>query len=470
MKRLFFSSIVFLILCMGIALGDVAIYPTSESVSTYAGENITKTVKITNTNSTLPISLQTSVSFTEGSVTVPISVKYNVTNPLPVPSPGNSVDVAYTLVVPPDMESGTYTGTINFENSPLAFTLGVVGRLYVDDLDVTVDNVLEDEEDSDKNLDDGDTISTEVRPGSKVSFDFRIGNAFTDSQNIEINDVVIEVTIDDIDDGDELEGESDDFDIDADDKSDRVSIEFDIPLEVDEGDYNVYILITGEDEENVDHEIEWELELQVEKESHFIYIKEVDLSPSTVKCDRSATLDVELINLGSRAEDEVILEIKNTALGIDIKEEELELDEDYDDDNTYDGSYSLNVDNDAAPGTYTITIKSFYKENKLSDTDTVSLVVEDCEIQQQSTTTTQTTTPPPSTTTPQTTQQTTVPQYTQQPSQPTIINPPIITQPEQSSVEVSFMNTPAYVIILVLVNVIGIAVIIFLVTKTLIRK
>ena len=155
MKKLFLSSMVFILLSMAIVLGDVSIYPTSDSASLYAGVNVTKAVKITNTNSTLPIALQTTASFTSGSLTIPINVYYNVTNPLPVPSPGNSVDVGYTLEVPSDTEAGIYTGTINFENSPLPFTLEVIGRLYIADLDVTVDNVLEGEDDTDRNLDDG---------------------------------------------------------------------------------------------------------------------------------------------------------------------------------------------------------------------------------------------------------------------------------------------------------------------------
>ena len=53
---------------------------------------------------------------------------------------------------------------------------------------------------------------------------------------------------------------------------------------------------------------------------------------------------------------------------------------------------------------------------------------------------------------------------------PTIINPPVITQADQTSTELSFADTPAYVFILVLVNVIGIAVLITLITRTLIKR
>ena len=53
---------------------------------------------------------------------------------------------------------------------------------------------------------------------------------------------------------------------------------------------------------------------------------------------------------------------------------------------------------------------------------------------------------------------------------PTIINPPIITQADQSSSESSFMGSTAYMVILIIVNVIGIGVIITLIIKTLAKK
>ncbi|MFC1704848.1 hypothetical protein ACFLZ6_00795 [Nanoarchaeota archaeon] len=449
---------------MSVALADVVIFPASETITSYAGVNATRTVKITNVNSTGSLTLPSSLGFTAGSTSLPVTVIYNTSNPLPLPSAGNSVDVQYKLIIPETANIDTYSGgSINLGNTALGISLEVIGRLYIDDLDVTVDNVIEDEKDEDKGVQDGDKISVEARPGAEVSFDFKIGNAFTDDEDVEIKDIVITVRIDDIDDGDELEEESDDFDIDPDDKSDRIELKFEVPLEVSEDNYPVIITIVGEDDNDIEHELEWELELEVEKESHLIHINDISLSPDTVSCDRTTSLEVALMNLGAHDEDEVILDISSPSLGIDIKEEELELDEDFDDDNTYSGDYEINVDSNLPEGKYGIVVKTYYKEGKLSETDSIDLIVEDC--------TGQTTTTPSTTTTTTTTQPTTTqPTYTTttQPSTtntPTIINPPIITQKESS--KEGLFSSPWYIAILVAVNVIGIGVLIFLIVKTL---
>jgi hypothetical protein len=469
MKRLFGSSILYLILTVVLsmvvsAVGDISVTSVG-SGSVYVGANYTNNVVINNINPTNShsIALPTSVTLA-GVTTQAVNVYYNTSSPIIIP-PSSSVTLQYKVVIPLTMTSGAYTGAINFAADAsnygiLNLNLDVLGKLYIDDLDVTVEDRIKDEDETSKNIDDGDKISAEVMPGSTVTFDFKIGNAFTDDEDIEIRDIVITVTIDDIDDGDEMEEESDEFDINADDKSDRVEIEFDMPLDLEEGDYTVTILVEGEDDNDVDHEVEWELELEVQKESHFIYLRDYDVSPSTVGCDRTASLNVELMNLGSRDEDEVVVEIKSSSLGIDISEEDIEIEEDIDD-NTYENTYTLEVDSSVPAGLYTLVLKAYSQPGKLTDAQSLEFNVEDCAGGQ--TSQTQTTIPT----------QTTVPTYptTTQPTQgQTIINPPIITQPEQSSVEVSFMDSAWYVVLLVLINVAGIGVLIFLVIKTIQKR
>jgi hypothetical protein len=443
------------------AVGDITVSPLTQAGSVYVGDNYTNTVIISNTNAVASrsVSLPTSIGLS-GASSQAITVQYNTSSPIALP-PSSSVAVSYKLIMPIEMTSGAYTGPINFAADAsnygiLNLNLDVLGKLYIDDLDIEVEDRIKDEDSDSNNIDDGDKINSEVMPGSTVTFDFKIGNAFTDDEDIEIKDIVITVVIDDIDDGDEMEEESDEFDVNADDKSDRVEIEFDMPLDLEEGDYTVTITVEGEDDNDVNHEIEWELELEVQKESHFIYLKSYEISPSTISCDRTASLDIELMNLGSRDEDEVILEIKNSALGVDISEEEIEIEEDIDD-NSYDSTYNINVDSSVPAGDYTLVLKTYYQDGKLTDAQTLELTVEDC-AGTSSQTTTQTTTPT----------QTTIPTTTTtQPIQgQTIINPPVITQPEQSSVEVSFMNSPWYMVLLVLINVAGISILIFLIVKT----
>src|SRR3989338_10555698 len=131
-------------------------------------------------------------------------------------------------------------------------------KLFISDVDVKVDSK------SDKNLGDGDSISEEAQPGSKVRFSIELYNNFTDDEDVEIEYVQVTITIDGIDDGDEIEEESNSFDIKADD-NENIDIEFEIPLEVDEDDFDVTISVEGDTDKNGSQEVEMKLTLRSEE-------------------------------------------------------------------------------------------------------------------------------------------------------------------------------------------------------------
>ncbi|MFC1768334.1 hypothetical protein ACFLZX_01095 [Nanoarchaeota archaeon] len=278
---------------------------------------------------------------------------------------------AYTVVVQAEddnsSDSTSFVVTVNnVETNPQ--------KLEIVDLDIKVGG------ETDKNVDNGSSIGEDAKPGDTVSFSIEIKNIYDDDideEDIEIKDIEVDVTIFDIDDDDDLEEDADEFDLDAGDKE-TVDVDFEIPWEVDEGDYEVEIKVKGEDDEgDFDHEIVWTLTLTVDKEKHEIIIKDSTLSPSVVKCTRDASLDVRILNIGSKDEDEVVLEVTNTDLGINIRETDLELDE-----GTDDNDYSKNIFIDAnglKAGNYPITVKAYYDTSDLSDTETVTLTVQDCD-------------------------------------------------------------------------------------------
>ncbi|MDD5086351.1 MAG: hypothetical protein PHV16_01235 [Candidatus Nanoarchaeia archaeon] len=240
--------------------------------------------------------------------------------------------------------------------------------LEIDDLDVYVDG------EKDSNLEDGDEIGEDVKSGSTVNFEFVIKNLYDeddedelgiDDRDMEIEDIRITVTIRDIDDGDDLEEESDEFNLDPGDESDRESIEFKIPSKVEEDEYDVEIVVEGEDGDGNEHRIEWVLTLVVEKEKHDIQIKKADLSQSTVSCSRYTTLDVELVNYGRSDEDELIVEVESEELGIKQKIEDIEIEEG----DNWRRSFSINIDDDVDPGTYRILTKVYYDLDDYQDDD-----------------------------------------------------------------------------------------------------
>ncbi|MBD3310096.1 hypothetical protein GF351_02660 [Candidatus Woesearchaeota archaeon] len=293
---------------------------------------------------------------------------------------GESADVMVSADIPADEASGKQIIGSLFVNGTrhdlttisniLPLKLDVRGKLNLDRLDVTVGGS------SDKDVEDSQTIDKEAGPGDKVKFELDIENTYTDDEDIEIEDVIVEITIFGIDgdDADDLEEESDEFDIKEDSKEEDVTIEFELDNEIKEGTYEVEIKVRGEDENGKDHEVEWTVYLEVEKESHDIIITKASLGDSTIDEGDSTTLHVTILNIGKEDEDEVVLEIKNSDLGLDIRNQGIELEsEPFDDEAEYDRFVS--IDGDKA-GTYDIIIKVYHDEDELADSKIVRLTVE----------------------------------------------------------------------------------------------
>ena len=117
--------------------------------------------------------------------------------------------------------------------------------MIIEDLDVFLstritrgsDGLLRSETGNDLDISDGDKLNfgpVEVGPESEIRFNFNIENTFTDDEGIDISDITITVIILEIDDGDDLEEESDEFDLDAGENND-IDVYFDIHMSVIQG-------------------------------------------------------------------------------------------------------------------------------------------------------------------------------------------------------------------------------------------
>jgi uncharacterized membrane protein len=285
--------------------------------------------------------------------------------------------VQLTIYIPVDESADEHSiGSFDVRSDELNKTFNIIvdvkGKLIISDFDVTVDGS------TDGNLNDGETIDKDAKPESEITFEIKVKNEFEKNSDIDIDDITVTVTIEEIDDGDDLEEESDEFDLEP-GESERVKLDFKVPLKVDEGTYSVLVEINGEDDNGIEHTINWELELRVDKKSHEVKIAKARLDKTILKCDRSATLTVEAVNIGKNEEDETVLTITNSDLGIS-ESYEFKLDEDPDDDdNSYTKELNINLASDFKAGTYPIVIKLYYDTDILDDYAALDLEVEDCE-------------------------------------------------------------------------------------------
>lgn len=244
-------------------------------------------------------------------------------------------------------------------------------KLLITDVDVKVGSK------TDKNLQDGDSISDEAAPGDKVQFSIKVFNNFTDDEDVEIEDITITVTIEGIDDDDDLEEESKEFDVKADNDED-VDLEFEIPLEVDEDTFDVLIEVEG-DSDNGSQEVKMTLDLEVQKEDDEVRFLRNSITPSEIQCSRSVQLSTSVINTGSNEQDGAELEVSNPNLGVSFKETFDLSDDPFDDDSKFSKTFTFTVANDVAAGIYPITSKVTFDDGGETETETADLVVATCE-------------------------------------------------------------------------------------------
>lgn len=227
---------------------------------------------------------------------------------------------------------------------------------------------------------DGETIGKEAAPGSSVEFQVNLINLYTKEEDVDYEDIEITITIEEIDDGDDLEDNAEISKVRADrDKS--ATIEFDVPYIVDEDTFDVVIEVEGDDEFNSsrDAEISWTISLDVEKEKHELIVNKAGLNPATVSCGKDTYLELDVLNIGSEDEEEVVITLESENLNFD-KKEELELDSGTDDDSRFRETYFIDVPETLGAGTYPIEIKVYYNEDRLEDTKKVDLIVEECPV------------------------------------------------------------------------------------------
>jgi len=230
-----------------------------------------------------------------------------------------------------------------------------------------------------KNLDFGEKIKEEAKPGDNVQFKIQATNNFTDAEDLEIEDIQVTVTIEGIDDDDDLEEEGEIKDLKA-EKDDDVTIDFTIPLEVDEGDYDVLIEVESDDENGTSHVVEYELELEVQKEDNEVRFLRNTLTPSEIKCGRTVQLLTNVINTGADDEDDVSLEVTNTELGVSLKETFDLSNDPFDEDSKFGKTFTLTIPQDVAPGIYTMQSVATFNDGSDTETDAADLVVAQCEV------------------------------------------------------------------------------------------
>jgi len=301
---------------------------------------------------------------------------------------GQSETLKFNVTTPSDEQTTNHSiGNIvinsnEFSKSIASINIDVKGGLIIDELDVRV-FYREGGTDVDQNVNNGERVDfgdddDEIGPGDEIEFRVNLENTFTSSEDIDIEDITVTITIEEIDDGEDIDEESDEFDLDP-GETERVIVPFKIKLEVEEQIYDVLIEVEGVDDEGTSHEIVWNLKISINKDRRDIIIRKASLTQNTLSCSRETRLNIEVLNIGTKIEDDVKVEVLNDDIGLNFVEDDIELDiEPFEDDDEYDKSILIKVDNNVAAGNYPITVNAYITGGALFATETVNLEVKAC--------------------------------------------------------------------------------------------
>jgi hypothetical protein len=222
----------------------------------------------------------------------------------------------------------------------------VCDKLNVKDIKAYVDGKKESGADE-----DGGKI--DAVPGSKLELKIKLENLYTDSEDIEINDIIVYGTLEDIDDSNDLQDESKEFNLHP-EKEKEITLEFDIPLNTEDDDYDLILEIEGENELNLPYSILTNFEVEINKEKHDLIFDEITLD-NNILCNSQIQLKIKLANIGKEKEN-IELTILNEELGIN-ELENLNIDTE----SSFEKTYSLLIPKDKS-GNFPITISATYND------------------------------------------------------------------------------------------------------------
>src|SRR3989338_990846 len=145
------------------------------------------------------------------------------------------------LMAPDILAAGLKITEIDFNvDYDEAYTYSIEGRDRKDSGSVSIAN--------------DSKIDADILPGSSLTFTVRVENTFQ-GEDPKIRGVFVTTTIEDIDDGADLDEESLDFDLEPGDDY-RFDVKFPMPLDVEAGAYNVVIEAEGEDRNETSYNTE----------------------------------------------------------------------------------------------------------------------------------------------------------------------------------------------------------------------
>ncbi len=322
-----------------------------------------------------------------------------------------------------------------------------------------------------------EVLDTDVIMGESMAIYVDMCNDQENGQDIK--NAEVEVTIKDLDGGDDIGGTISRFTLDGntcDEKKVKLDVDK-IPYTADYKRYEVRVDLKGRNESNgVSMSDFWTVYFTVFKDSDpNIKITSFGAFPTEISCDRTFSLDVKGVNIGDN-DDNVVLRMESTALRIN-EVREFEMGDNPDDDCNalnepeegcflFDGSFTYSVSPNLAAGLYPITVYTYRDTSRQTDKQTINLKVSACVVDGPTRPTTPTEPAAPTTPTTPTEPRKEEPIVVVQPTTP--VTP--TTTPIRIVERKSLAESNYYTVLLVLGNVGLLALIVFVLSQAMRKR
>lgn len=284
----------------------------------------------------------------------------------------DSTGVAKAIQVGTFTVSGTKLGS-SITSSSATVTMQAENRLKIRKGKVKITS--SDGSTREKTVNEGTKV-TNVRPGDNLRFEFTIENKFSGNGEFDLDMDDVDVSLETSDSSNyDFDEETDSLSINADDE-DVATFTVDVEDDADRGTDSFTVIATGKDDNGALHGEKIRFDLEVEREQNDLVFRRADLTPATLLCQGSRSIQVNANILNRGRDDENRAGVELSVPSFNVLEKKADVDLDQDDDASF--TFTFQVPKDTKAGTYEVRLTSIYDFTVKNNVKTLALTVEDC--------------------------------------------------------------------------------------------
>lgn len=268
-----------------------------------------------------------------------------------------------------DIGDVTFTGT-NFTQSIESLLINPMSKIKIKSVKVIYSG-------DEQGISEGNTEKLDYDGTRDLEVQFDVKNLFGTGDDNDIEDIDFYITLEDIDDED-IEDDFDDSNLNS-GKSETKTRTLRLPSEIDSNTHKLTIEASGVDQFDAVQSYIWHGFVEFQREEHMIKITSASLNPSVLKCTKSTTITVSVMNIGDTYENHAAITVNSSTLGVSAGQA-FELD--YEAGNSASKTtktFPITIA-DVKPGTYTIGVSTSAEGSEWvgRDYQGLELTVQDC--------------------------------------------------------------------------------------------